>query len=62
MLDDIRAGENPVLSLALAENFLKSSPKCLLACVSCGTRGKIQNRGFFHAVGPFSSRLVDFNF
>ena len=31
------------LSLVLAENFLKSSPKCLLACVSSVTRGKIQN-------------------
>ena len=35
------------MSLVLAENFLKSSPKCLLACVSSGTRGKIQNGGFF---------------
>ena len=34
------------LSLDLAENFLKSTPKCLLACVS-GTHGKIQNWGFF---------------
>ena len=36
-----------LLSLVLVENFLKSSPKCLLACVSSGTSGKIQNRGFF---------------
>ena len=35
------------LSLVLAENFLKSSPKCLLACVSSGTRMKVQNWGFF---------------
>ena len=35
------------MSLVLAESFLKSSPKCLLACVSSGTRGKIQNWGFF---------------
>ena len=28
-------------------NFLMSSPKYLLACVSSGTRGKIQNWGFF---------------
>ena len=26
--------------------------------MSSGTRGKIQNRAFFRAVGPFSSRLV----
>ena len=37
------------LSLVLAENFLKSSPNCLLACVSKGTHGKIQNWGFFLA-------------
>ena len=30
------------LSLVLAENFLKSSPKCLLACVSSGTVGKFK--------------------
>ena len=36
-----------IFDLDLAENFLKSSPKCLLACVSSGTRGKIQNWGFF---------------
>ena len=35
------------LSLVLAENFLKPSPKCLLVCVSSGTCGKIQNWGFF---------------
>ena len=35
------------MSLVLAENFLKSSPKCLLACVSGGTHGKIHNRDFF---------------
>ena len=36
-----------ILSLVLAENFLKSSTKCLLACASSGIRGKIQNWGFF---------------
>ena len=36
-----------LLSLVSAENFLKSSPKCLLACVSSGTHGKIQNWRFF---------------
>ena len=36
-----------ILSLVLAENFLKSYPKYLLACASSGTRGKIQNWGFF---------------
>ena len=36
-----------LLSLVLAENFLKFSPKCLLASVSSGIRWKIQNRGFF---------------
>ena len=35
------------LSLVLAENFLKFSPKRLLAYVSSGTRGKIQNWEFF---------------
>ena len=34
------------LSLVLAENFLKFSPICLLACASSGTHGKIQNQGF----------------
>ena len=38
---------NSILSLVLAENFLKSSPKSLLACVISSTHGKIQNRGFF---------------
>ena len=40
-------GITSILSLVLAENFLKSSPKCLLACLSSGTRGKVQNWGFF---------------
>jgi len=35
--------------IILAEIFLKSSPKCLLACVSSGTSGKVQNLGF---LGP----------
>ena len=35
------------LSLVLAENFLKSSPKCILACVSSSFRWKIRNWGFF---------------
>ena len=34
-----------LLSLVLAENFLKSSPKCLLACVSSGNHWKNQNLG-----------------
>ena len=36
-----------IFVISLDENSLKSSPKCLLACVSSGTRGKIQNWGFF---------------
>jgi len=35
------------LSLVLAENFLRSSPTCLLGWVSSGTRGKRQNSEFF---------------
>ena len=35
-----------LLSLVLAENLLKSSPMCLLACGSSGILWKSQNRGF----------------
>ena len=50
-----------ILSLFLADNFLKCSPKCLLACMSSGTRRKIQNLGFFWSErGKFWPFLADF--
>ena len=40
------------LSLVLAENFLKPSPKCVLVCISTRTPGKIQNLRFFCLDNP----------
>ena len=42
----------------LAENFLNRSPKCLLACMSSGTCGKIQNLGFY---GPKWANFCHFS-
>ena len=47
------------LSLVSSENFLKSSPMCLLVCRSSGIHGKVQNWRFFgENIGIFDKNPV----